>query len=72
MKWILLSERLPKEGQGVLITDGKTMVTAEIGDYFERKNCYFWSPVGFSGYEWEYDFEYEDVTHWMELPEAPK
>jgi len=30
------------------------------------------AAVGFSGYEWEYDFEYKDITHWAELPEAPQ
>lgn len=27
--------------------------------------------VGFGGYEWDWDFEWEDLTHWMPLPVAP-
>jgi len=30
------------------------------------------SAVGFGGYEWEWDFDFMDITHWMPLPEPPK
>jgi hypothetical protein len=27
--------------------------------------------AGFGGYEWEWDFREENVTHWAELPKGP-
>lgn len=52
----------------ILITDG-TIVTVT---YLET-----WGDVvdmfghGFSGYEWDYDFDVSDATHWQPLPDAP-
>lgn len=52
----------------ILVTDGKVIVVVEKGDCAGRP----WpDPVGFGGYEWEFDFDWEDLTHWMPLPPAP-
>ena len=52
----------------VLVTDGKVIVVVA------RSNLYgdAWpDAVGFGGYEWEWDFEWKDLTHWMPLPPLP-
>lgn len=65
MEWIKCTEGLPKDGVGVLITDGQYIVTAQ------RYEDY-WSSHGFGGYEWEWDIDIDKVTHWASLPELPK
>lgn len=53
----------------ILATDGKFIVVLSRGTCAGRA----WpDSVGFGGHEWEWDFEWEDLTHWMPLPEAPK
>lgn len=53
----------------VLATDGKVIVVLERGDAFRGGYCPH--AVGFSGYEWEFDFVWGDLTHWMPLPPLP-
>ena len=59
--WIPVSERLPENGEDVLVCDGDAMAVAcfntkdRVWDFFELD---FWSS--------------SDVTHWMPLPEPPK
>lgn len=65
--WIPITERLPEMWAPVLITDGKIVTCAELSDTSRM----WWTGHGFGGYEWEFDFEYEAVTHWMPLPEPP-
>lgn len=55
-KWIPVTERLPKEMETVLVTDGKNVGWSFcVNDYGTME---FYSP-------WT-------VTHWMPLPEPPK
>lgn len=59
------------EGVPILMTTGNLTVVAERGSIFpDSSPDHIWA-VGFSGYEWEWDFEWEDLTHWMPLPPAP-
>lgn len=54
--WIPVSERLPEQGQEVIVYDG--------GVLKPKVYCYlFWNP--------NYD-NWARVTHWMPLPEPPK
>ena len=56
MKWIPVTERLPEQGQEVIVYDG--------GVLKPKVFCYlFWNP--------NYDI-WARVTHWMPLPEPPK
>ena len=70
MKWISVKDRLPDKKDGVLIYADGVITCATIS--IKADGSLWPRGHGFGGYEWEYDFEYEDVTHWMELPEAPK
>ena len=55
-KWIPVTERLPEQGQEVIVYDG--------GVLKPKVFCYlFWNP--------NYD-NWARVTHWMPLPEPPK
>jgi hypothetical protein len=65
-QWISVKHRLPEVGVGVLITDGHVVACGE----YRGRNLY-WSGHGFRGYEWEFDFDDDDITHWMPLPELP-
>lgn len=56
MKWIPVTERLPEQGQEVIVYNG--------GGLEPKVFCYlFWNP--------NYD-NWARVTHWMPLPEPPK
>lgn len=55
-RWIPVTERLPKEMETVLVTDGKNVGWSFcVNDY---GTLYFYSP-------W-------NITHWMPLPEPPQ
>lgn len=55
-RWIPVTERLPKEMETVLVTDGKNVGWSFcVNDYGTME---FYSP-------WK-------ITHWMPLPEPPK
>jgi len=63
MEWISVKDKLPEEGENVLIYEE---AYSEVGYLFRGK----WRSM-------ETDFcgepyELEDVTHWMYLPEPPK
>ena len=66
MEWQPI-ETAPKRTP-ILATDGKVIVVLERGECAGKD-----SPisVGFGGYEWEWDFEWKNLTHWMPLPEPP-
>lgn len=68
MNWILINDTLPDEHKHVLISNGKEIGSASLAFYAD-KTQFYWRGEGFSGYEWEWDFE---PTHWAELPELPK
>lgn len=71
MKWISVKEKTPPRGQDILVTDGEIITCTNLEDW-EKGKLTLMGCVGFSGYEWEYDFEYKDITHWAELPKPPK
>lgn len=54
----------------ILVTDGEVVVVVEIGEHW-RGSERTW-PVGGFGDEWEWEFELEDLTHWMTLPKPPE
>ncbi|MCE7360799.1 DUF551 domain-containing protein [Klebsiella pneumoniae] len=56
-KWIPVSERLPDEGDHVLVSDGVGMEVSWIRGREWKKLRHIYS---------------EDVTHWMPLPAAPQ
>ena len=66
MKWIALQDKFPESYEGVLVTDGVVVTAAELTKSFG------WTGHEFGGYEWEWDFNEEEITHWMPLPELPK
>ncbi|MGF9060466.1 DUF551 domain-containing protein, partial [Klebsiella pneumoniae] len=55
--WIPVSERLPDEGDHVLVSDGVGMEVSWIRGREWKKLRHIYS---------------EDVTHWMPLPAAPQ
>ena len=70
MEWISIKDRLPEPNIGVLITDGHIIAVAEfrIPGYHDQFDlcCHGWE-----GYEWEFEFASNRITHWMPLPEFP-
>jgi hypothetical protein len=53
----------------ILVTDGKIMVVLMRGDVGPGTD---WpDPVGFGGYEWDWEFDWDDLTHWTPLPAPP-
>ena len=53
----------------ILVTDGEIIVVGERGEYWRGVDRTW--PVGFYGDDWEWYFEWEDLTHWMPLPPLP-
>ena len=71
-EWISLESQIPEHGVGVLVTDGETVVVASIDNSTKFPGYkHWWDEVGFSGYEWDWDFNTNDITHWMPLPSPP-
>ena len=69
MDWINIAIRQPGHNEEVLVTDGDIVTAAQADRQFYQDGRIRWSGWGFSGYEWEYDFE--EITHWMPLPSPP-
>jgi len=74
IEWFLLSEKKPPKEIGVLITDGE-LVT--VGEYLSatRTNgilSEWFTGHGWEGYEWEWVFDREKITHWAYPPNPPK
>ena len=58
-EWISVKDRLPEKEQDVLVADnGFIAVWTFYGDYWEDSHGW-----------WQ---EFDEVTHWMPLPEPPK
>lgn len=60
--WIKVSEKLPPEGQYVLVFRDGYFAIANIFDHDMITNQAMWSYTGLGG----------DPTHWAPLPEPPK
>lgn len=57
-------------GTPILITDGEIVTVTVLGPCGKTEKWMF--GHGFGGYEWEFDFQTDQATHWMPLPEPPK
>lgn len=55
-KWIPVTERLPEQGQAVVVYDGGVLEPTVYAYHFWNKDYDSWARV----------------THWMPLPEPPK
>lgn len=67
MEWISVKEKMPI-GDVLLLTTSKYIV---MGDWYKE----IWRVTG--SVQWnngklESDYQKEDITHWMPLPERPK
>ena len=64
-KWISVKERLPRDGETVLVFD-----------QIEQISTMTYCIDGMYGKSWEDDYEQainlDWITHWMPLPEVPK
>ncbi len=72
--WINVKEDTPNNGDivniAVTTNEGKLVTICQIdNEFIKGQVCLF--GVGFSGYEWEYDFEWEDVKYWKLAPKHP-
>lgn len=63
-KWISVEERLPEESGCVLCVIKNGWGPAVTEGYFWKGDQYI-SPI-------DEDYSFEDVTHWMPMPELPK
>lgn len=69
MEWIKFKDRKPENKQKILVSDGEIVTAAE---YVEWMGETYFDGCELGGYEWEWDFDPESLTHWAELPEPPK
>lgn len=71
-EWIAVKDRLPEPNVGVLITNGKIITVAERWKFkFNNIKRISWSAHEWGGYEWDWDFDEDSITHWMLLPKLP-
>jgi len=74
MKWISVEDELPKDETPVIVWfRGREQRIAELGweypSYEETWNKYeYWDCPYNDGQDWGWD----DITHWMPLPDPPK
>lgn len=66
-EWISVKDRMPEEGEPVLIRAGANMIVAK-----HDGNDKAWYPAGVTGRDVDVVFCYHDVTHWMPLPGEPE
>lgn len=68
--WIALADRMPDNGQKVLVFAGRTVTAAtyEVGWMGLPDR---WCTCGGWGQDFEWDFDVKDITHWALLPEPP-
>jgi hypothetical protein len=69
-EWVEFNKQRPPLNEGIIVTDGKGVTVCELERWETRKKEERFSMCGygFGGYEWEFDFEYENITKWMPLP----
>jgi hypothetical protein len=64
-QWIYIKDQKPPLKEAILVTDGNEIVTCEIDG--DSAGTWMMSS-GFSGYEYDFDFSYEQIIKWMPLP----
>ena len=74
MEWVKVEDCLPEHGERVLVVfthkyADKTVACVQI-DSKSFKDSIWMDGVEHGGYEWEWDFEWSDVTHWGYLPKS--
>lgn len=62
-KWVACGERMPAVGEGVLVHLGGASMRCPPPQLCARNEYGYWNPGAWSPFQ---------VTHWMNLPEAPK
>lgn len=67
--WIAIKDKLPEVGVGVLITNGVIVTAAQRDTLFDDRIN--WDGHEYGGYEWDFDFDENSITHWMSLPDPP-
>lgn len=61
MEWINVKNRFPEDDINVVVTDGEDMAIA----FYEEDK---WFMVS-----WDmYNFDQDNITHWMSVPELPQ
>lgn len=80
--WRAIADEMPLKGQGVLVTNGKLVTVAQWERYPEYVLCDmrkrgdaktgWWSSYGWDGWEWNFDFDDEEISHWASLPLPPE
>lgn len=73
-EWISVEDKPIPAKTPVLVATKDGTVTVCAVEYWAsgpNRTGQFLQSVGFGGYEWEYDFTYEEITHWHELPKPP-
>ena len=71
MEWKDIKKELPEKNVGVLITDGKIITAVRLVESFKSGDLE-WMGHEYSGFNWEFDFNEVNITHWMPLPNLPK
>ena len=77
MEWISVSDRLPQDGQTVLLYDNEEQHVAtfkEVCTWCKKKKGFVYDPEGeWHGKHWHLHKEFDrPPTHWMPLPTPPK
>ncbi len=66
MEWIKCSDRLPEDRIDVLVYNGEACsVSSYLKEFYNKFGYHEWSHN-------EEQFNYNEVTHWMPLPQPPK
>ena len=68
MDWIDIRVQEPVHNQRILVCANGVVTAAT---YESLPLGYMFSSCGWNGYEWNFDFNDEDVTDWMPLPAPP-
>lgn len=69
--WIDLRDGKPSAGQKVLIAANGIITAATADRAFYGDGRIWWGGCGVDGYEWEFTFENDEVTHWMPMLKYP-
>lgn len=70
MEWINIKDCMPPENRNVILYDGNEVFCGGFDGYSrDQKPCFSNQVCDGVCYGW---YEKKPITHWMELPEAPK